>query len=304
MLYGAFWMPLFDPGMSTSDLSLLTSNGCALARDSRYFGRLLTTSSTVFGSGSARSQFERDGYLCVRQALPREQVLGLRQAYFELFEPSFLKDGDARRGEFSGSVPEGLPAHGVNGHPAYRFVRSPEFAAFRALPVLAQMAEAVVGGPVVQLQRTPLRHFICGSRSASRPHLDRTYLDAKGHPNVTLWVPLGDCPIEAGGLLYLEGSHTEPSIESLARASGRTDRRDDSRPLTNDLQWLSEVTERRWLGIDYEAGDLVLHSPDIVHASTDCQIPLMRLSTDIRFQRAGTQPDARWQTDWSGDDGH
>ena len=41
-----------------------------------------------------------------------------------------------------------------------------------------------------------------------------------------------------------------------------------------------------------QAGDVVLHSPDIVHASTDPQIPLMRLSTDIRFQRAGTRADA------------
>jgi ectoine hydroxylase-related dioxygenase (phytanoyl-CoA dioxygenase family) len=236
--------------------------------------------------------------------LSREQVLGLRQAYFELFDPSFLKDGDARRGEFSGRIPRGLPPHGVAGHPAHSFVRSPEFMAFRALPVLAQMAEAVVGGPVVQLQRAPLRHFVCGSRCASRPHLDRTYLDAKGHANVTLWVPLGDCPIEAGGLLYLEGSHADPEIETLARASGRTDRVQDRRPLTNDLQWLSEATRRRWLGIDFEAGDVVLHSPDIVHASTDCQIPLMRLSTDIRFQRAGTQADPRWHTHWSGDDGH
>ena len=258
----------------------------------------------MFYDGRAREQFARDGYLLVRSALPRERVLALRQAYFELFDRSMLKDGDARRGEFSGQLPEGLPAHGRPGHPAHRFVRSPEFAEFRATAVFAQMAQVVLGGPVALIQRTPLRHFICGSNSASRPHLDRTYLDGERDASVTIWIPLGDCPIEAGGLLYLEGSHNDPTIEGMARASGPTDRMSDRRPLTHDLKWLADVTGRRWLGVDFEAGDVVLHSPDIVHASTDPQIPLMRLSTDIRFQRAGTHADARWRADWSADDGY
>jgi ectoine hydroxylase-related dioxygenase (phytanoyl-CoA dioxygenase family) len=121
---------------------------------------------------------------------------------------------------------------------------------------------------------------------------------------VTIWVPLGDCPIEAGGLLYLEGSHGDDALESKVRGGAPMDRSNDARPLTHDLKWLADLTGKRWLSTDFKAGDVVIHSPTIVHASTDPQIDLMRVSTDIRFQRAGSPADPRWDNDWSADDGY
>src|SRR5262245_4834460 len=239
----------------------------------------------------------------LRDAIPSDIVLELREAYFRLFDPCLLKDGDARRGEFSGHRPEGLPPHGTKGHPAHTFVRTRQFIAFRQLPVFRAMAEALLGGPAKPVWRTPVRHFVRGSNVASRAHLDRTYLDCSIDSCVTIWVPLGDCPLQAGGLLYLEKSHKDPTVEAVSRAFGPTDRPSDWRPLTHDLKWLSEATGRRWLGEDYRAGDVVLHSPTIVHASTDPQIDLMRLSTDIRFLRADAHDDSRWQRDWAADDG-
>jgi hypothetical protein len=283
-------------------IAALTSNGIKLRRSSRYFAPLRGSKFSLVADGSARSLFAEEGHLLVRDALPRDVVLELREAYFRLFDPRLLKDGDARRGEFSGYLPEGLAPHGVTGHPAHTFVRTERFIAFRQLPVFRAMAEALLGGPVKPVWRTPLRHFIRGSNVASRAHLDRTYLDCGIDSCVTIWVPIGDCPLQAGGLLYLEKSHTDPSIESMSRASGPMDR-PDRRPLTHDLKWLAEATGRRWLGADYRAGDVVLHSPAIVHASTDPQTDLMRVSTDIRFLRADAPSDPRWQSDWSADDG-
>ena len=228
----------------------------------------------------------------------------LREAYFRLFDRRLLKDGDARRGEFSGQLPEGLPPHGMKGHPSHTFVRSKEFLAFRQLPLFCSMAEAILGAPVKSVWRTPLRHFIVGSKLASRAHTDRTYLDCDIGSCVTIWVPLGDCPLQAGGLLYLENSHEDAEIEPMARALGPTDRVEDRRPLTHDLKWLADATGRRWLGADYAAGDIVLHSPNIVHASTDSQTDLMRVSIDIRFLREDARCDPRWQEDWAADDGY
>lgn len=41
----------------------------------------------------------------------------------------------------------------------------------------------------------------------------------------------------------------------------------------------------RWLIADYKAGDMVIHTPYMVHASLDNVSPdgTMRLSTDIRY---------------------
>src|SRR5262249_20940431 len=152
--------------------------------------------------------------------------------------------------------------------------------------------------------RTPLRHFVRGSKVSSRAHMDRTYLNCAVDSCVTIWVPLGDCPLRAGGLLYLEKSHASRAIETMCRECGPTDRTDDRRPLTHDLKWLAEATGLRWLGTDCRAGDVILHSPVIVHASTDPQIDPMRVSTDIRFLRADAHDDSRWQRDWAADDGY
>jgi len=43
---------------------------------------------------------------------------------------------------------------------------------------------------------------------------------------VTLWVPLGDCPVATGGLVYLDGSHQESDISERIRNVAPNDRAD------------------------------------------------------------------------------
>ena len=100
----------------------------------------------------------------------------------------------------------------------------------------------------------------------------------------------------------MEGSHQDAVLEN-ARASAPNDRA-DVRPITHDLKWLSDFSGRRWLCTDYAAGDVVVHSPAIIHASVDGELDLMRVSTDVRFRRAGSPSDPRWLDDWSADDGY
>ena len=284
-------------------IAALTSNGMELPQSLRYFSPLRESRLSMFADGSAQARFAEDGYLMLRGALPADTVVNVREAYFRLFDPRVLKNGDARRGEFSGYLPVGLPPHGTAGHPAHTFVRSEQFIAFRQLPVFRAISEALLGSPAKVVWRTPLRHFIRGSNTASRAHLDRTYLNCSIGSCVTIWVPLGDCPLQAGGLLYLEKSHERPAVEALARAFGPIDRA-DRRPLTHDLKWLADATGRRWLGADCDAGDVIVHSPTVVHASTDPMIDHMRVSTDIRFLREDAPDDPRWQRDWAADDGY
>jgi hypothetical protein len=61
----------------------------------------------------------------------------------------------------------------------------------------------------------------------------------------------------------------------------------------------------RWLVADYEVGDMVVHSPNPIHAASMNVEPRgrMRLSADIRFRRVADPIDARWQNHWSFDGG-
>lgn len=281
----------------------LTSNGSPIPYTPEYFGALRETNPLALSD--LRANYAADGYVLLRDVIPTEMVWDMRASYLDMFGPGMCKNDDTREGRFAGALPEGLPRHGVAGHPAHAFVRGGMSRAFAGLPVFQNIAETILESEVEQIRRTPLRHFIPGRKGASRAHLDKTYIDGVAADLVTIWVPLGDCPVEAGALLYLDGSHTDTGLEAQMReAEAPTDRAHDARPITHDLKWLSDQTGRRWLTTHFKAGDIVVHSPAIVHASTDTQIDMMRVSTDIRFQRKGAASDPRWHADWSADDGY
>lgn len=280
----------------------LTSNGLPLPLVPALTGPLVATPLAGLTDGRASTRLRDDGYVLLRGLLPRALVLRMRERYFRRFPRAFVQDGDYRRGAYAGHDATGLPAHGTAGHPAYEFVRDPEFLEFAEHPLLRSAVSHLLGGPIERLRRTPLRHFIPGRPMASRAHVDGTYVQAEAVDVVTCWVPLGDIPVEVGGLVYLEGSHADGALESTSRPLAPSDRPGDRRPLTHDLKWMAEHSGRRWLLTDYAAGDVVVHSPLIVHASLDNVAAEMRLSTDIRYLRAGTHYDARWRADWSADD--
>jgi phytanoyl-CoA hydroxylase len=63
--------------------------------------------------------------------------------------------------------------------------------------------------------------------------------------------------------------------------------------------------ERVWLVSGYEAGDVVFHDPYTIHTSTlnECPEGKIRLSTDLRFYRDGSDLDKRWMKFWTPGDG-
>ncbi len=278
----------------------LTSNGLPVSTGPARFGALHTAPRRQ----DWRAQYLEDGYLVLRNAIDAETVLATREAYLATFDSSLCRDGNVREGVFSGHLPNEQPDHGIKGHPAYDFVRSSAFAVLADHPVFSDIAAALLDKPVKRVPRTPLRHFIKGSNRASRAHTDRTYLDEPVESCVTLWVPLGDCPIAAGSLMYLEGSHKLPDIEARLRDHAPRDRASDSRPISHDLSWVADRANSRWLTADFKAGDIVAHVPTIVHASLDPAIDYMRVSTDLRYISADLPLDARWQGHWAADDGY
>ena len=75
--------------------------------------------------------------------------------------------------------------------------------------------------------------------------------------------------------------------------------------ISTNLPEMAEKFDTRWLIADYEAGDMVIHSPYMIHASTNnCDaLNRIRLSTDIRYQRKTDKIDTRWNRHWELGDG-
>ncbi len=51
--------------------------------------------------------------------------------------------------------------------------------------------------------------------------------------------------------------------------------------------WPGELQDAAGQWADYQAGDVTIHSPHVVHASLDTTTDRMRLSADLRFLRRG-----------------
>lgn len=287
----------------------LRSNGFALDMSDKRLGRL-TPSDPADGVARLRARFDNDGYIWLKQFLPRADVIEFRRHFFAQFVDTGLiaKGTNPASGIYSGIEHGDLPRKRL-----MEVVRSAAYESFCMHPNIWRFLDAFVGGPSYLHKRKIIRYTKPGDASATGAHYDLTYLRGGTDKLVTVWIPIGDVPVAMGGLVYLEGSHANgrameaefardhahlPHEERIV-AFNKT--MNDGGWITKDLPALAERLDSRWLAADYEAGDVVLHSPYMIHAATcnDITDNRLRLSTDIRYQNVRDEIDARWANHWS-----
>jgi ectoine hydroxylase-related dioxygenase (phytanoyl-CoA dioxygenase family) len=260
-------------------------------------------------------QYREHGYLWLKGLLDRDEVLAFRTRFFTAFRETGLlvPDSDPADGLYAGAEAEILT------HPNKLLVEAVRWAAYEAFCLAApiiEFYEDFLEGSVYLHKRKLLRFTKPNDPRCTTPHYDLIYLRGGTNRVVTSWIPIGDIPVEMGGLVYLEKSHRwgrnkEAEFNRLSnelpheeRISAYNRHMNADSPLDKDLNVLADNAGGRWLIADYEAGDMVVHDPYMVHASTvntDRQ-KRIRLSTDIRYQRVRDEIDPRWQNHWSFDD--
>lgn len=279
------------------------SNGMPIPFTPQYFEQITPGDSSDMAG--MKKQLRRDGYLYLPGFMDRQDVLDVREEYFKLFDPVILRKGtSAREGLFSGKFQFSPYRHGLPGHPASQFVASPAFDSFTRSERLLQLAEALMEEEVSLLQRRPLRHFYDNTGIASCAHADFTYLNQGTQKILSIWIPLGDVPLEGGGIVYLKDTNDSDQDDLRVKLNRYKRPEKDERPITADLKALADTTGTPWMYTDFKAGDIIIHTPFIIHASLDCNNEIMRLSTDIRFASVKEDHDPRWAENWRGDDGY
>ncbi len=290
----------------------LESNGHTLQTTPERLG-WLEPSDPQDGVPALRDRLTEHGYVWLKGLLPKKEVLAFRRHFFQAFsDTGLLKPGsDPVDGLYAGTEDGALAAKRL-----MEVVRSAAYEAFCLHPNLWRFLDELLGGPSYLHKRKIARYTRPGDPAATGAHYDLVYLRGGTDRIVTAWIPIGDVPVDMGGLIYLEGSHrVGKRLEAEFRARNADlspeDRISAYNRLMADGGWISKdlpaVAERlggRWLVADYEAGDIVLHSPYMVHAATtnrDSQRRL-RLSTDIRYQNVRDEIDARWSNHWSLED--
>jgi ectoine hydroxylase-related dioxygenase (phytanoyl-CoA dioxygenase family) len=291
----------------------LTSNGYELSHAPERLGWLAPTDPGI-PVERLREQYRAQGYIWLKDVLPRRKVLEFRRRYFEAFFETGMISREA-------DVVEGIYAGGGEDRVAVNralmmLVRSAAYESFCLMEEIWHFYDIFLEGASYLHKRKLVRHTRPFDKNCTGAHYDLVYLRGGTDRLCTSWIPIGDIPVEMGGLVYLEGSDaigrkmeaeyqkTSQHLSPEERVSAYNRHMDNSGWMGKDLAALADTLNTRWLVADYEAGDMVVHSPYMMHAATMNVDPngRMRLSTDIRYQRVQDEIDARWQNHWSLDD--
>ncbi|TPN77616.1 phytanoyl-CoA dioxygenase family protein [Mesorhizobium sp. CU2] len=298
------------PAAKSSPSIALTANDKVLSTAPNRLGRLSPTRPSI-GIESLRQLYAAQGYLWLKGLLPRHEVIQFRGwVLSHLAESGLLKPGTDTS---LGIASDGGFDRQLADRRLMALVRSTAYEGFCAQPRMSRLMDAFVGGLSYLHKRKIMRFTMPGTTTATPAHYDLVYLRGGTSRVVTAWIPLGDTPVDMGGLIYLEGSHAvgaameaqfardNAGLSPEERISAYNRNMGEGGWVSKDLPATAERFDTRWLTADYEAGDVVLHSPYMIHASTTNQSAegLIRLSTDIRYQNVDDEIDARWGSHWS-----
>ncbi|KAK4905508.1 hypothetical protein LTR49_025214 [Elasticomyces elasticus] len=243
-------------------------------------------------------RFKADGYLFVKGLVPREDILDVRQRYFEhLRSGGILKAGTEPKEGIFETTQDRLVHNGVGGrdlqedherqklsqsaHTLPVYLTSLEHSDFRDL-----ICRLMGWDKDVILKCTLLRHTVSNGFSTDC-HYDRICLRA-GEDFLITWVPIGDCAADEGGMRYLEGStdigvamgeecmecaeylmreeHIDGLNQNMAR-DGQLSHSVVGLDANIKVKSSSSSRRRQWLAADYEAGDVVFHNPHMIHGA-------------------------------------
>lgn len=305
--------PANFPGPSNYAPANLVADGRTLSAEPHRLGYLTPTDPGV-GINAIHDLYAEHGYVWLKGFLSRTDVIAFRGWVFaHLAEAGLIEPGSdpalgiATAGTFDKSLVD---------RRLMSLVRSAAYEGFCAQPRLAHFMDAFLGGLSYLHKRKIMRYTSPGAPATTPAHYDLVYLRGGTSRVVTSWIPIGDTPVEMGGLTYLEGSHrigremelqfdkANAGLSPEERISAFNRNMTEGGWVSKNLPDMAERFDTRWLIADYEAGDIVLHSPFMIHASTTNQSAerRLRLSTDIRYQNVEDEIDARWSNHWSLDD--
>lgn len=227
-----------------------------------------------------RERADRDGFLYFKNRLPSDLVEKLREQILEVLVAHDLLDrsvpvSDARVNMAAAKRAESFCGSGVS-RAAYLGIQKLEL--FHTLPhhpALLDLYRALLDAEVFVHPRHIGRVMVPGPAYRATPaHQD--FIHVQGSRQTwTAWLPVGDCPVERGGLAILKGSHRE-GILHVAKAEG-----------AGDLEAILCDSDLEWIGGDYSCGDVVTFLSTTVHKAVPAEDRgHVRLSCDFRYQPA------------------
>ncbi|MFD2080617.1 Phytanoyl-CoA dioxygenase (PhyH) [Actinopolymorpha cephalotaxi] len=287
--------------VATSELPPLRAQDRTLQPSPDALGPLRRSDDAVNDPDELWRRLDTDGYLYLPGYLDREEVLAARRDIATSLAGEGILD------------PEADPMLAVPGPSEHNRIFDDLAKASEPLRrvlyagAMVRLYERLFGEPVRHYDYTWLRAVRPGRGTA--PHGDSVFMN-RGTPNLlTAWVPLGDVDLRLGGLMLLEGSNR---LESVRRdyhtrdVDAYCENDEEEAELAREGRWgwngvfspdpvaLRADLGLRWVTGEYAAGDVVTFPMYTLHGSLDNTSTRVRLSCDLRYQRASEPADPRW----------
>jgi len=263
---------------------------------SSEFSQLRESNDVLDDAPALWQRLDEDGYLLLRGLIKRETILAAREVLLKHMREQQVLLPDTP--VLEGVMPQGgrsirmMGGTGIAHHPGV-------LAALEN-PALFALFERLFSEPALTFPFKWLRAI--GNEEYTGAHFDYVYM-GRGSSNLyTVWIPLGDVPIQQGTLAICRGSHKLDSFARIRDTYGRMDIDRDgiSGWFERDPMQIVERFGGQWQGADYAAGDVIIFGMHTMHASTTNLTTRFRLSCDVRFQPSGDPVDERWKRGGSG----
>ncbi len=260
-------------------------------RDTTYpngtLGTLRDSQHLLPDMQALHAQFAEDGYLLLRGLIDREKVKQARSTILHYMHQQNVLTRDA-------PILEGVMPSGGRGAKMRRIAYHEDVLAVIQAIELFDFFAAYFDEPALTFDYKWLRAV--GNEQYTGAHYDFVYM-GRGSGNLhTVWVPLGDTPVDHGTLAVCRGSHNLPSFARIRDTYGRMDVDRDGIDgwFTKDPMEIVEKFGGKWQTSEFFMGDVILFGMHTMHASTTNLTNRFRLSCDVRFQPASDPADERW----------
>lgn len=269
----------------------LFSNGIQLDTSPSAFGWLTHSNDSLDNVAKLREQLHTEGYLYLKNFIDPAVAASTRTELLKpIFEenPEFNKNGKVGNKNFkevknSGDVP--LVRNLIHSG------KIPDF------------FSRILGGPSRPYDLIWSR--VVGQGRCETPHCDTVYMN-RGTKNLyTIWVPLGDIPLQNGPLMILEKSHRLESLDSYRSLDIDSDF--NKRKITfkhgrffrgfhysRNPRKVQKEFGKRWLTANFYPGDVIIFSVHALHCTLDNFSDSFRVVVDARFQLASELIDSRY----------
>jgi len=235
-----------------------------------------TDSTAIRADGPAlKKRLDRDGYLFIRQLLPKKAVLNVRNRLLEKAAAGGWLDDNA---PIDAGIANGAAACKDPEEPYMRVFRNlwrdEELHRLRTHPDVISFFDSIFGEPTLA-HPTFVQRNIFPQRTdfdfTTRPHQDKPNIG--GDTNYALWAPIGDCPIEKGSLAIASGSHKSGTLDiKVSSGAGGME--------------IAGTIPGKWVTGPFDAGDVLIFCDEAVHQAVPNHTKELRQSFDARYQPA------------------